>query len=80
MTIIDDYAHHPTEVAATVAAARLRLGAGPGSLVAVFQPHLYSRTEALHREFGVALAAADLVVVTDVYGAREARCRESPVS
>ncbi len=71
VTIVDDYAHHPTEVAATVAAARLRLGAGTGSLVVVFQPHLYSRTGALYREFGVALAAADLVVVTDVYGARE---------
>ncbi|CAN5270427.1 UDP-N-acetylmuramate--L-alanine ligase [soil metagenome] len=71
VTIIDDYAHHPTEVSATVAAGRLRLGSRPGSLVALFQPHLYSRTEALHREFGVALAAADLAIVTDVYGSRE---------
>ncbi len=68
VTMIDDYAHHPTEVAATLRAARAR---GAGRLVAVFQPHLYSRTERLHREFGAALAQADLVVVSDVYGARE---------
>jgi UDP-N-acetylmuramate--alanine ligase len=55
-------------VAATLAAARTL---GPGRLVAVFQPHLYSRTAALAREFGVALAAADLVCVLDVYPARE---------
>src|SRR4051812_27752392 len=67
-TVYDDYAHHPTEVAATIAAARtLR----PRRLVAVFQPHLYSRTQGLHREFGTALAGADLVAVLDVYPARE---------
>jgi len=67
-TIYDDYAHHPTEVAATLAAAgTLR----PSRLHAVFQPHLYSRTAALAREFGAALAAADHVVVLDVYPARE---------
>jgi UDP-N-acetylmuramate--alanine ligase len=67
--IIDDYAHHPTEVAATLhEAARY-----PARKVwAVFQPHLYSRTRDMHREFGAALAGADGVVVTDVYGAREA--------
>lgn len=67
---VDDYAHHPTEVAATLAAARQ---AYPGRrLVAVFQPHLYSRT-ALHGEaLGRALAAADLAVVTGIYPAREA--------
>jgi len=66
--VYDDYAHHPTEVAATIAAARtLR----PRRVVAVFQPHLYSRTRALARDFGRALAAADLVVVLDVYRARE---------
>jgi UDP-N-acetylmuramate--alanine ligase len=66
--VVDDYAHHPTEVAATIAAARtLR----PRRLVAVFQPHLYSRTERQAREFGVALAAADHVAVLDVYPARE---------
>ena len=69
VTIIDDYAHHPTEVAATLRAAR---GRGASRLVAVFQPHLYTRTERLHREFGASLAQADVVVVADVYGAREA--------
>jgi UDP-N-acetylmuramate--alanine ligase len=69
VTVVDDYAHHPTEVAATLAAARQ---AFPGRrVVAVFQPHLYSRT-ALHGEaLGKALAAADVVVVAPIYGARE---------
>jgi UDP-N-acetylmuramate--alanine ligase len=67
VTMVDDYAHHPTEIAATIGAAR-KWGA---RLWAVFQPHLYSRTELLHQEFGRALARADRVVVTDVYGARE---------
>jgi UDP-N-acetylmuramate--alanine ligase len=66
--IYDDYAHHPTEVRAAIAALReLR----PARLVAVFQPHLYSRTKALWREFGAALALADEVAVLDVYPARE---------
>ena len=66
--IYDDYAHHPTEVAATLAALReLR----PRRLIAVFQPHLYSRTKALAERFGAALAAADEVGVLDVYAARE---------
>ena len=70
VAVVDDYAHHPTEVAATLAAARQ---AYPGRrLVAVFQPHLYSRT-ALHGEaLGRALAAADVVVVAPIYAAREA--------
>ena len=69
VTVVDDYAHHPTEVAATLSAARQ---AFPGRRVmAVFQPHLYSRT-ALHGEaLGKALAAADVVVVAPIYGARE---------
>ena len=69
VTIVDDYAHHPTEVTATLAAARQ---AFPGQrLVAVFQPHLFSRT-ALHGEaLGKALAAADMVVVAPIYAARE---------
>jgi UDP-N-acetylmuramate--alanine ligase len=67
-TVYDDYAHHPTEVAATIAAARTL---GSKRVVAVFQPHLYSRTRALARDFGRALAQADLVVVLDVYRARE---------
>jgi UDP-N-acetylmuramate--alanine ligase len=67
-TLYDDYAHHPTEVAATIAAARTL---APRRVVAVFQPHLYSRTRALAREFGRALAAADVAAVLDVYPARE---------
>src|SRR5438876_917794 len=69
VTVVDDYAHHPTEVAATLAAARQTF---PGRrLVAVFQPHLFSRT-ALHGEaLGKALAAADVVVVAPIYAARE---------
>jgi UDP-N-acetylmuramate--alanine ligase len=66
--VYDDYAHHPTEVAAAIAAARTL---APRRLVAVFQPHLYSRTRALAREFGRALADADAVVVLPVYPARE---------
>ena len=66
--VYDDYAHHPTEVAATLAAARTL---EPRRLVAAFQPHLYSRTRMLAREFGRALALADLIVVLDVYRARE---------
>jgi len=66
--VYDDYAHHPTEVAATLRAARTL---AHRRLVAVFQPHLYSRTALLAREFGVALALADVVVVLDVYPARE---------
>jgi UDP-N-acetylmuramate--alanine ligase len=66
--VYDDYAHHPTEVAATLQAARTL---APARVVAVFQPHLFSRTAALHRAFGVALAEADVVAVLDVYPARE---------
>ena len=67
--VVDDYAHHPTEIAATLAAARR---ANPGRrLVAVFQPHLFTRTRDFHREFGRALGAADVVWVADVYPARE---------
>jgi len=69
ITVYDDYAHHPTEVAAQLTAARAVVGAG--RLVVVFQPHLYSRTATFAAEFGSALAIADLVVVLDVYGARE---------
>jgi UDP-N-acetylmuramate--alanine ligase len=67
-TVFDDYAHHPTEVAAAIAAVRTF---GPRRLVAVFQPHLYSRTAALAHQFGAALAAADIAAVLDVYPARE---------
>jgi len=67
ITVVDDYAHHPTEVAAMVAMA-LRSGR---RVVAVFQPHLYSRTAEHAEAFGRALAAAPVTVVLDVYGARE---------
>jgi len=69
VVVVDDYAHHPTEVAATLTAARQRYPAA--RLVAVFQPHLYSRTAALGGALGEALALADVAVVTDVYAARE---------
>jgi UDP-N-acetylmuramate--alanine ligase len=72
--IYDDYAHHPTEVAATLAGARTL---PHERLVAVFQPHLYSRTASLAREFGGALAQADAIAVLDVYPARE-RAEEHP--
>jgi UDP-N-acetylmuramate--alanine ligase len=67
--VVDDYAHHPTEVAATLAAARQVYPRR--ALHAVFQPHLFSRTRDLAPEFGRALLAADRVVVTDVYPSRE---------
>jgi UDP-N-acetylmuramate--alanine ligase len=68
VSIYDDYAHHPTEVRAALSALR---ELGPWHLIAVFQPHLYSRTKALGEEFGAALALADEVAVLDVYPARE---------
>jgi len=69
VAVVDDYAHHPSELEATLAAARQ---AYPGRrLVAVFQPHLYSRTAEHGQAMGRALAAADLVIVTEVYAARE---------
>jgi UDP-N-acetylmuramate--alanine ligase len=68
VTLIDDYAHHPTEVAVNLEAARM---AHKGTVWAVFQPHLYSRTRMFSDEFGKALALADRVVITDVYGSRE---------
>jgi UDP-N-acetylmuramate--alanine ligase len=66
--IYDDYAHHPTEVRAALSALR---ELEPSRLIAVFQPHLYSRTKALTQEFGAALVLADEVAVLDVYPARE---------
>lgn len=68
VTIIDDYAHHPTEVAATLEAA---LSLGAQRLIAVFQPHLYSRTERFSEDFARALSVAEVAVVTDVFGGRE---------
>jgi UDP-N-acetylmuramate--alanine ligase len=66
--IVDDYAHHPTEVVAAIDAARAQ---SPARVVVCFQPHLYSRTAALAERFGEALAGADVTVVTEIYPARE---------
>lgn len=66
--VVDDYAHHPTELSSTLQAAR---ETSAGRVIAVFQPHRYSRTKKLHREFGEAFEAADAVLITDVYGAGE---------
>jgi UDP-N-acetylmuramate--alanine ligase len=68
ITVVDDYGHHPTEIAAVLAAAR---AAGPKRVVVAFQPHRYSRTAQLMPEFAAALAAADEVVLTDIYPAGE---------
>lgn len=67
--VYDDFAHHPTEVAAALTAARAVVG--DGKLITVFQPHLYSRTRLMHKEFAEALALSDQVVVLDIYAARE---------
>lgn len=68
VTVVDDYAHHPTELRATLAAAR---SYGEGRVIVVVQPHRYSRTRVLGPELGRAAAAADLVLVTDVYASSE---------
>jgi UDP-N-acetylmuramate--alanine ligase len=68
VTVVDDYGHHPTEIEATLRAAKEGFGR---RVVAVFQPHLFSRTRDFHREFGSAFYQADVLVVTDVYPARE---------
>ncbi len=68
ITVVDDYAHHPAELLATLTGARER---HPGRIIAVFQPHLYSRTKALTDEIATALTAADVAIVTDIYAARE---------
>jgi UDP-N-acetylmuramate--alanine ligase len=68
--VIDDYAHHPTEVQATLQAALK--GWPERRVVAVFQPHLYSRTQDLYKEFGLSFFDADVMVITDVYPSREA--------
>jgi UDP-N-acetylmuramate--alanine ligase len=64
--VLDDYAHHPAEIAATIEAVR-----NGGRVLVLFQPHLYSRTRHLARELGAALAGADVVAITDIYRARE---------
>ncbi len=68
--VVDDYAHHPTELSATLEVGRATR-AEDGRVIAVFQPHRYSRTRALYREFGEALILADAVLITDVYSAGE---------
>jgi UDP-N-acetylmuramate--alanine ligase len=68
VTVVDDYAHHPSEIAATLAAARQQRARG---LLVLFQPHLYSRTRHLAAELGAALSAADAVCVLEIYPARE---------
>jgi UDP-N-acetylmuramate--alanine ligase len=68
ITVVDDYAHHPTEIQATLAAARTY----GRRIVAVFQPHLYSRTQQMAREFAESLREADAVILTEIYPAREA--------
>ena len=67
--VYDDFAHHPTEVSAAIKAARAVVG--NGKLITVFQPHLYSRTRLMAKEFAEALSASDQVVVLDIYAARE---------
>jgi UDP-N-acetylmuramate--alanine ligase len=69
VTVVDDYGHHPTEIAAVLAAAR---AGRPSRIVAVFQPHRYTRTRDLLDRFGPALAGADVVVLTGIYAAGEA--------
>lgn len=68
VTVVDDYAHHPSEIEATVAAARERTA---GRVLVLFQPHLYSRTRHLAHELGAALSTADAACVTEIYRARE---------
>lgn len=68
ITVVDDYAHHPSEIAATVAAARERTD---GRVLVLFQPHLYSRTRHLAQELGAALSTADAACITEIYRARE---------
>jgi UDP-N-acetylmuramate--alanine ligase len=69
VTVVDDYGHHPTEIAAVLQAAR---ASHPGRVLVAFQPHRYSRTAQLMRDFGPALAGADEIVLTDIYPAGEA--------
>ncbi len=71
VSVVDDYAHHPTEIAATLSAARKVAAAQQGRVIALFQPHRYTRTAHLAEEFGAAFDNSDVVVITDVYPAGE---------
>ena len=66
--VVDDYAHHPTEVSATLQAAR---DGWNRRIITVFQPHLFSRTKDFYKEFATAFMDSDVLIVTDVYPARE---------
>jgi UDP-N-acetylmuramate--alanine ligase len=66
--VVDDYAHHPTEVSATLQAAR---DGWDRRIIAVFQPHLFSRTKSFYKEFAAAFMDSDVLIVTDIYPARE---------
>jgi UDP-N-acetylmuramate--alanine ligase len=68
VTVVTDYAHHPSEIEATVAAGREQAA---GRVLVLFQPHLYSRTRYLAQELGTALSTADAACVTEIYAARE---------
>jgi len=68
VVVLDDYGHHPTEIRATLAAAK---GIWPGRIIVVFQPHRYTRTKALFNEFLAAFGDADQLIVTDIYAASE---------
>ena len=70
ITVVDDYGHHPTEVRAALAAGRNWLD-GKGRLIAIFQPHLFSRTRDFHAQFADALAQADGIIIAPIYPARE---------
>ena len=69
--VFDDYAHHPTEVLATLATARLVAASKGGRVIVIFQPHRYSRTAAFSEEFAQALSGADYALLLDIYGAGE---------
>lgn len=71
LMVIDDYAHHPSEIKATLSAARKLSDNHKAQLIAVFQPHLYSRTEQFYKDFARSLSRADKVVLTEIYAARE---------
>jgi UDP-N-acetylmuramate--alanine ligase len=75
VTVVDDYAHNPTEIRATLETARGRAG---GRVVAVYVPHVVERTRHLHRELGEALALADVAIVTDFVGRRDAARDDVP--